>query len=426
MRNPFIVGQPVPPEQFVGRESQIETAFDQIYHRGNLAIWGGPGMGKTSFLEVLTSPEVWQLQGHNSDNAIMVLVGCLSIYPFTSNRFWRTVLEKTRSKLDSALVSQMGIHELIEKDPVTSSDLQQLLHKLGQADKFLVLLVDDYDVALRPNSSYEDADIESFLSECRSLSYFAEERKYLSVIVTSSRRLNDLGPRLTPDKSPWYNHYLFQPLKPFTDREFSDLLAGIPMTSNLRAGIREIADGNPALLQNAGYLLYKELRARKVPDPNEFVRDFYSATEQFFQDTWDLCDELEQVLLMLIALQQLEGRLSGEHYTLSGINTILSQKEFELNTLEMRGLIQRTAEQGQGRYSFSSSLMEWWVVKTIQNTDEEELQSRQKVFLNLMSHQQAEKIKSAIRWVWVHKDQLPSILKWIGKVVAALPKGAIE
>lgn len=62
MRNPFKVGQPVPPESFVGRQSLIDTAFDQIYNRSNLAIWGGPGMGKTSFLNLLKSEEVWQSQ----------------------------------------------------------------------------------------------------------------------------------------------------------------------------------------------------------------------------------------------------------------------------------------------------------------------------------------------------------------------------
>ncbi|WP_424103537.1 hypothetical protein [Moorena producens] len=59
--NPFIVGKPVPPERFVGRTALIETAFDQISHRSNLSVWGGPGIGKSSFLELLTWPEIWRV-----------------------------------------------------------------------------------------------------------------------------------------------------------------------------------------------------------------------------------------------------------------------------------------------------------------------------------------------------------------------------
>lgn len=65
--------------------------------------------------------------------------------------------------------------------------------------------------------------------------------------------------------------------------------------------------------------------------------------------------------------------------------------------------------------------MEWWVVKEIENSDEESLQARQRVFLNLMSHRQAETVTKAIRWVWQHKEEVPTILAWLGKVSAALP-----
>ena len=48
--NPFFPGKPVPTESFIGRKSEINFAFDQIYNRSHFAIWGGPGMGKSSFL----------------------------------------------------------------------------------------------------------------------------------------------------------------------------------------------------------------------------------------------------------------------------------------------------------------------------------------------------------------------------------------
>lgn len=424
-KNPFTVGQSVPPERFVGRISQIEAAFDQIVSRGNLAVWGGPGMGKSSLLKLLTSPQIWQLQGHNPSEAVIVLLNCLSIHPFNVSSFWRKVLSLIKNKLDSQSALPSHIDTLLEKGTATTDDLLEVLRKLGEQNKFLVLLVDDYDVALRTNEQYQETHIEAFLSECRSIAYSSDERQYLSMIVTSSRPLNELGPRLTPDKSPWYNHYLFRPLKPFTDKEVEALLMGMPITPALRDGIWEIAGGNPALLQNAGYLLYEELRAERVPDPVSFAREFQSATVQFFQDAWELSNPIEQTLLMLIALCGLEGKLRDRRYDVSDIDNILSQKEIELNTLIGRGVIKQAVQGDTTTYSFASSIMEWWVVKKIQNSNETELQERQKVFLNLMSSKQAAKVTTAIRWLWQHKDEVPSILEWVGKVAAALPKGAI-
>lgn len=99
MINPFTVGQPVSPERFVGRANEIAVAFDQMLSRSNLAIWGGNGIGKTSFLELLASPEIWQLQGYNPSEAIIVYLNCLSIAPFMPATFWREILELIQEQL---------------------------------------------------------------------------------------------------------------------------------------------------------------------------------------------------------------------------------------------------------------------------------------------------------------------------------------
>ncbi len=87
-RNPFVVGKSVLPEHFVGRESEIGVAFDQIYNRSYLAVWGGPGMGKTSFLELLTSTEIWQKYDLDSSQAVIVRLSCENIVPFIPSNFW--------------------------------------------------------------------------------------------------------------------------------------------------------------------------------------------------------------------------------------------------------------------------------------------------------------------------------------------------
>jgi hypothetical protein len=63
--------------------------------------------------------------------------------------------------------------------------------------------------------------------------------------------------------------------------------------------------------------------------------------------------------------------------------------------------------------------MERWVIQEIWNSDRVFLQERQRVFLNLMSHGQVKKFQTAIKWLWTNKNEVPSTLEWLTKLVAA-------
>lgn len=393
LNNPFVVGAPVPPDGFVGRKSLIETAFDQIYIRSNLSIWGGPGMGKTSFLELLASPEVWKEYGQNPSQAVMVLLSCESIQPFTASGFWQEVLTELIDKLDSEPDLKSVIETLLDQGQATARGMRQVLAKLGKRNKFLVLLVDDYDAALRENPHYTQADIEVFTNECRSIASQSREREYLSMIVTSLTRLNELGPSLTPDKSPWYSHYLFRVLRPFTKNEVDTLLQGIPITPALRDVIQNMAGGHPALLQIAGSLLFRALRTGKLPDTETFTKEFESQTRHIFEDIWQRCKDVEQGLLILMAWSKLKGGLDQKitidlsDIDLTKIDVIFSQHQRELTNLVEQGVIidQDQEQLGNGRYSFASLGMEQWVIQEIQTSDKALVQKWQTILLELIN-----------------------------------------
>jgi len=431
MQNPFFVGGPVPAEYFVGRAYELNVAFDQILSRGHLAIYGSDGMGKSSFLRYLASPKTWEDRRHPATAAIIIYIDCMGINPFTPSAFLREILSLLKDESADDAAMQSEIDEILKDATIEKGDLRRVLKKIGQRNKFLVLLVDEYDNALRPNDKYTEAEMLTFLAEFRNLAVHTDEGRYLSTIVTSFRRLNELGPKLTPGGSPWYNHYLFLPFKPFGDTETATLLNRMPaewtLTAELREGIQEISNGHPALLQNACSLLYANLRAGQPRAVNieNFARDFIAATEHFFRDAWRFSTEVEQMLLMLIALSGLEGRLNKKRqYDLNSVDSIFSQMDRELRDLEERGIIRHTKKQGKAVYSFASSIMEWWVIKEIENSkDEAELQQRQKVFFNLVSRKQVEQIKNVMQLVWQHKDAVESVVGWVGKLVGAFAKG---
>ncbi|MEC4812328.1 MAG: AAA-like domain-containing protein [Scytonema sp. PMC 1069.18] len=451
-RNPFFVGQRVPPERFVGRKSELDAAFEQIQNRSHLAIWGGPGMGKSSFLDKIASPQVWEEHVLDPSQAVIVLFSCLNIAPFTACGFWKEVLSNMRDTLDSDPELQTEIEKLLETESITKDSLRQVLRFLERKDKFLVLLADDYDVALRENPQYTQADMLTFLSECRHLACHAREGKFVSMIVTSLQRLNELSPPLEQFTSPWYNHYLFLSLKPFTNSESQQLLSVLPQIPQaLQNIIREISGGHPALLQNAGFLLYRQLRDTQegqALDAKAFAKNFESDTRHIFQNIWARCSEEEQALLMLIALCGLNGRLYQQNYdlNLSGIERIFNQKERDLTSLEEQGVLVRTelpkhkdiknlsegaiiqTEKGEKKLlSFASSVMERWVIQElVNNINNASVEKRRKVFLNLMSKEQVDKVIKAMQWVWSHKDEINSTLEWFGKMSAASPKGTSQ
>ncbi|MBE9002738.1 ATP-binding protein [Nostoc sp. LEGE 12447] len=432
--SPFFPGKPVPPKHFVGRSMEIAAAFDQINNRSHMAIWGGPGLGKSSFLELLTSPQVWKEHGLESDlsQAVIVLLSCESINPFTSSGFWQEVLSCLKDELESEPALQTEIQSFLDKGQTTKESLRQILRKLGKKhNKFLVLLVDDYHIALIPNQQYSEPDMEVFLSECRNLAVHSQERQYLSMIVTSLKRLSELGMKLNPNASPWYNHYLFQPLKPFSDQEVDQLIIkvlniDIQAAQTFKPVILAIAAGHPGLLQIVGSLLFRKLRTGELPNEEAIIKEVESTTKQIFQNIWDRCSEQEQTLLMLLALFNLKGRLHKKvKFDLSGIDLIFTQKERDFSNLEEQGIVVSVEKEGKRVYSLASSIMQQWIIQEIWNTDNDLLHKRQHVFINLMSREQVEKVTNAINWLWKHKDEVPSNVEWIVKVIAALPSGLI-
>ncbi|QJB46613.1 ATP-binding protein [Dolichospermum flos-aquae] len=417
--NPFFPGKPVPPESFIGRTSEINYAFDQIHNRSHFAIWGGPGMGKSSFLQKLASEETWQEYGLDPSQGIAVILDCQSLTPFTSSGFWREALNLLHNKLVGEPQLQAEIKPLLEK-LATNDSLRQALRKLGKQDKFLVLLVDNFDAALVTNDQYTETEMETFLAQCRSLAVHAEESQYLSMIVASLQRLSELGPKFNPNASPWYNHYLFQSLKLFTTKDLVQLLNSIrPPT--LRGAIMNIIGGHPMLVQTAGFFLDRELQRGSNADINSFAENFERDTQQIFQTIWYRCNLKEQELLMLIGLLDMEDHIKEIKFKLSGISRILTQHERSLSKLEEQGVITSSSSEIGKFYAFTSLLMKKWVIQEILQTPEQSIRGREKELMNLISHKQVEQVKKVVTWLGENPEKVKSFLDWIAKVVPVFP-----
>ncbi|MGK7928396.1 MAG: ATP-binding protein [Spirulina sp.] len=410
MSNPFYVSGPVPPEYFVGRKPEVNDAFDQILKCSHASFYGSSGMGKSSLLQLLLEPQVWVEYGHDSSLYFIIYLNCTDINPFSSRRFWQQILRSLYEEIEAEDELRNAIEEVSQKEDIEKGDVQRIVHKIGKSGKYLLLLLDDYDPALRPNDRYTESAMLAFLSEFRNFAIHGKASQYLSLIVTSSRKLTELGPKTLPDGSPWYNYCSFHAMKPYSEEEVkNNFFEGssrffIPIKPSFKKEVLSMTGGHPALLQNAGYMLYNIAREGKEIAIPEFMKKFYIKTEHIFRDIWRFSTEEEQILLMLIALSNAEGNLEDKNYVLGKIEQFFSKRGRELIALEKRGIIQEKEKNDDSIYLFTSSLMEWWVLQEIYNSDKEELIKREKLFLDLISREQWEQIKNISGSIWKNRE----------------------
>lgn len=274
--NPFTLS-PVSHTEFIGRQGEIASIFSKIRHREHVALFGPAGIGKSSLLRYIASPETWRKQDLDPESAVVVFFNCESLMPFTKDAFWRGILKLAGEKEPSI---EPEIKTILQHSLIEDSDLRRLLAKIAAQDKYLVLLLDDFDQALRPNEQYTESDMLIFLSKFRNLSVQGE----MATVITTRRRMSELGPP-PAGGSPWWNHYVFQEIKSFTDSELEALMARMPSEFSLaedeKEWVRRSSDGSPYLQQAAFELLYRH-HASEEPFNLEKVRQEFEPVKSAF------------------------------------------------------------------------------------------------------------------------------------------------
>ena len=152
--NPFFVGGAVPTTHFVGRSAEVSEIFSHIGNKSHLAIHGSPGLGKSSLLSAVARPETWQTRGLDPNVATVVSLNCGDYWPFTRQVFWRALLERLDNTGDAAL--QQLVTAGLNKTTPGRDDLQKVLALFLRQNRLLVMLLDDFDAALRPGENHSD------------------------------------------------------------------------------------------------------------------------------------------------------------------------------------------------------------------------------------------------------------------------------
>jgi DNA-binding winged helix-turn-helix (wHTH) protein len=213
---------PVPAQTFVDRERELDLIFGHLTarQRGNVAVWGSLGMGKTSLLRHIADPEVAAAYGATAAGLILVHLDIQAVAPFGADRFWHRVAHLVARSAGPELAA--AAREIQARATIDIIDIEIFLDHVAEAHSALVLLLDEFEWALQADSAAEEADSRNFLAQLASLA--RRSPRTLALVVATERPLTEVVDLVSAWRgSPFPTLFTTVQLKPLS-REASDRL----------------------------------------------------------------------------------------------------------------------------------------------------------------------------------------------------------
>ncbi|RKZ92234.1 MAG: hypothetical protein DRR19_04820 [Candidatus Parabeggiatoa sp. nov. 1] len=259
--NPFIYGNPVAPEQLIGRDKELRHIARRIGTGQSTIITGSPRCGKTSVLDYLSAPEKQvALYGDEADNLVFSYLGAYECGPeFSQAQFWHQVLRPLQERIvaqgtDSPLFKA---YQIGEENHFESYELGKLIAQIKKANWRLVLLIDEFDSLLH----HPILNSAEFFGGLRTQVSRGKNALVLVITANISRsQFHEKTQRLNPMGSPYFNFTEEVVLGALPDTEIDKLLhqGDAYFTDEDRSFLKEVAGGHPYLLKVAASNLWAE------------------------------------------------------------------------------------------------------------------------------------------------------------------------
>ncbi len=432
IRNPYCVGNFVPAKDFIGRKEEFRIVLSQILNSSHWVFYGSRAMGKTSFLKYLAAPETWQKQDEINflvNNYFFVYLDCKLIDNFTFSIFWQEILKELISKTD---FMQSEINQFLQESDLNKNHVKQILQRIKNQDKFLVLLLDNYDGIFEQNNNNDE--ILKFLKEFQYLKEH-ELGNCFSTIMTASKPLSEVALKDMHD----YLTHPSKPFKTFGNVEIVDLWSRMPdllkQKEDLRKIVQEITGGYPELIQMLCFSLYnqlKDLTQQETPTIETFETlesEFNDSAEKTLRYIWESLNDTQKGLLILIALYDVGGKIDKKDYYVGDIEDILADSKYKSNieNLKTRGIIlfnsvksEKNIKQKKEVYYFSASAMQEWIIREIAGDSQTQVAERERIFLIMTKGQlntQFSNIKNAINFIGENFETVKSLAGGISTIL---------
>lgn len=360
MKNPFIFGGPVMPQDFYGRRDTVQFFLDRLYgrSRSSIALWGDRRVGKSSLLYFLMQPDLLANYVDNVTQHHVIFIDCqMFTTSFSRHAFWQEVLEQLSERVVADVLVD-HIERLLGAATLLDRDIRSLLRRMQQAGETVTLLLDEFSHIIWSGQLNDAAEVRAFLAFMRTVltavwpTTASPFPRPLALVTSTRRPLNEVCRPIYPSGdigSPFHNPFVFERLQPFTEADVHALLdtklspAAVVFAPAERAHLLAQTGRHPILVQSYASELFraKQTDAREISDFRPIDNEFYDRSQHHFYDFWQYSSPAEQYLMSIIV----DGRQD---------DTITPEQENARRQLVERGLLQQ-------RNRFFSPLFHQWL-----------------------------------------------------------------
>jgi hypothetical protein len=422
MSNPFFYGNPVPPNQFIGRRRELRRIVSRIVNQGqSTAVVGEPRSGKTSLLDYLAALETRQLYSACDKRLVFSYLDAHTLSgQFSQAQFWKHVLGPLHEWAiapdpDSPLAQAYG---MCQENDFGCFVLERFLVQMELSIWRLVLMLDEFDVLLY----HPILNSAEFFGSLRSLA--SRSRGALALVIASRRPLESLNKEtqeLSRTGSPYFNFLDEITLGPWPDKDVAELLrrAGDRFTTDDRRFIAEVAGGHPYLLQVVAYDLW-EAYEEGEDDPNrrrqQAGQKLYDEAARILSDTWRQWPPATRRAFTTVALAHIpaKNRLYVERLVHD-----MPDLELELRALAKRGFVAEE-EAIPGGWRVRPIAFLWWLadelVRTVRDEPSFEEWLRKQEWEGLLTRGEKQELDKGIRTVvGLFKDGVTTLIEAAAK-----------
>lgn len=266
--NPYQASRPITDsDDLFGRKTEFELMYQMLLSHESVNVMGTRRIGKSSFLRVLPQVEMQQRLFEKpvfDERYVFAYIDMESQKATTPVQFLSKVAKQFKKR---------GLE--IKMDIQSYEDFEMELEQCRDADRRLILLLDEFDCAT-DNAQFDVTFYDM-------LRYYQQE-DLVSYIVASSRRVKEVA-KSTVATSPFFNIFRFLHLGLLRDEEASDLICKDDSLSLYTHFVKLIAGRHPFFISQLCFYLFYFKHTAPDAQTEDAIRN--NAIERFIEEAFD-------------------------------------------------------------------------------------------------------------------------------------------
>jgi len=302
--NPFFCLAPIDRiERFYNRRSEVRNALRLLRRLQNVSVTGPRRIGKTSFLQYISHPDIVREHGADPEHNLFVYVDCQhDLIQGEESQVYQAMLEHIAG---SARQAGVDTATRPEKGSAAGAAFESMLKELSRRGVGTILLLDEFEEMAR-NTHLDPG----FFSNLRALC--GDDDVDVAYVTSSCASLADLClERQSLLSSPFFNIFQTIRLGLFAEQDSRYLVedslyaADARLPRDLVELVLEVGGGHPLFLQMAGY---HAVRLSITGDGltegerDAFLKAVSAEAKKHFEFYWQELEEQQQYILASLPL----------------------------------------------------------------------------------------------------------------------------